>query len=201
LKKKRKKTKLIEKELICPCCKSIVYKSEVEEMMTLTVSFWPTNTSKVDIDFLSSYKSQMFYDENFQWACDGCLKLKKATKANPANQTYCDHKPLLAYFNQKHQCESCDTIFIFSQQEQKFWYEKLGFWVQSKPKHCKECRKEKRKEKYYHKRIKELKVNSENLEVNELAELAEIYEHFGNEVKRNMYLNKLKKKKPTDNKW
>lgn len=151
MKKKRKKTKLLEKELICPCCKSKVYKSEVEEMLTISVSYWPSNTSKVDLDFLSSYNSQLINDDDFQWACDGCLRLKNAIKANPINQTYCDHKPLLAYFDQKHLCESCDTKFLFSQQEQKFWYEKLGFWVQSKPKHCKECRKVRRIKKLYQK--------------------------------------------------
>ncbi|MGK0365627.1 MAG: hypothetical protein ACI85O_002693 [Saprospiraceae bacterium] len=169
-----------------------MYSSEVEEMQTLTVSTWSNETSKVDIEFLSQYKSQYFKDKDFQWACDSCLSLKKAIKANPTKQTYCDFKPILAYYDQTYNCDSCKSDFVFSKQEQKFWYEERSFWVQSKPKHCKECRKKKRKEKEYHKRISQLKKKGENLKVEEIAELAEIYDHFGNEAKRNMYLNRIK---------
>jgi len=194
MKKKRKKSKLLEKELICSCCRGKVHKSEVDGMLSLQVSYWSSNKSKVDLEFLSQYKQPLFNDEHFQWACDGCLRLKKAIKGNPTKQTYCDFKPHLAYYDQKFTCDSCEAEFTFTKEEQKFWYETLGFWVQSKPKHCKECRKEKRKEKAYQKRINELKAKAENLVNEELAELAEIYEYFGNEEKRNKYLNILKKK-------
>jgi hypothetical protein len=163
-------------------------------MQTLTVKNWSNETTKVDIEFLSQYKNRLLKNKGFQWACDSCLSLKKAIKANPTKQTYCDHKPILAYYDQTYNCDSCKSDFIFSKKEQKFWYEELGFWIQSKPKHCKDCRKEKRREKEYHKRIGLLKEKEENLNVEEIAELAEIYNHFGNEAKRNMYLNILKKK-------
>ena len=193
MKKKRKESKLFKKELKCTCCNNNVYASEIENMKSLSVSLWPNKTSKVDAEYLSSYSINTFNSENFQWACDSCLVLKKAIVANPTKQTYCDYKPYLAYFDKEIECQSCGVQFTFKKEEQLFWYEKLGFWVQSRPKNCIECRRIKRKEKSYQKRIEELNSKSELLNLEELNELAQIYDYIGNEAKRNMYLNKIKK--------
>lgn len=192
MKKKQKNSKLLQKELRCTCCKNEVYSSDIKEMKSIPISAKQTGFDKVDLEFLSNYTHSSLHRDDHQWACDTCIEQKKAVKANPDKQTYCDHLPILAYYDQKYNCKSCEVEFIFSKEEQKFWYEELNFWVQSKPKHCKECRKLKRKEKEYHKRINELKEKETSLNAKELSELAVIYEYFGNEVKRNMYLNKLK---------
>ncbi len=201
MKKKKKKNKPAEKVLKCICCKNEVYGSEVEEMKKIKIPYGANYTIKVDNDFLKTYKNSILNDKNFQWACDSCLASKRAIKGNPANQTYCDYSPYLAYFDRDFECESCESTFVFAKKEQKFWYEELKFWVQSMPKHCKSCRKEIRKEKQYHKRIAELNEKQGSLKIDELSELAVIYDHFGNEQKRNKYLNLVKKKslekKPT----
>jgi hypothetical protein len=83
----------------------------------------------------------------FQWACDSCLQSKRAIPANPAKQLFCDYPPYLSYFDKERTCETCGESFVFSASEQKFWYENLGFWVQSEAINCKSCRKKARENK------------------------------------------------------
>ncbi len=42
-------------------------------------------------------------------------------------------------------CPRCGDNFIFTRDEQRFWYEELGFWIDSSAKHCVACRSELRK--------------------------------------------------------
>jgi hypothetical protein len=37
-------------------------------------------------------------------------------------------------------CDRCEAEFSFSAPEQRRWYEDLGFWIDSLPKHCLRCR-------------------------------------------------------------
>jgi hypothetical protein len=38
----------------------------------------------------------------------------------------------------------CGQRFVFAAAEQRFWYETLQFWVQSRPKRCIPCRRARR---------------------------------------------------------
>ncbi len=78
------------------------------------------------------------------WACDMCLKSGRALVANPAHQTFCDHTPFLAYFDQNKRCTDFAKRFAFSAEEQRHWYEQLKFWVQSEPRQCALCRRSRR---------------------------------------------------------
>src|SRR5690349_12571086 len=71
---------------------------------------------------------------NVRWACEDCLRSGRAIVANPARQLYCDWSPYLAYFDKSGVCTKCGSEFIFPKEEQRYWYEELGFWVQSYPK-------------------------------------------------------------------
>lgn len=82
-----------------------------------------------------------------QWACRYCLKSGRAIEANPVVQKFCDYPPYLAYFDVPLKCEDCGSKFLFEAKEQKFWYEELKFWVQSRPKLCAACRKLRRERK------------------------------------------------------
>jgi hypothetical protein len=44
------------------------------------------------------------------------------------------------YIDQLLQCEKCKRHFYFFAEEQKYWYEDLGFWVDARCIHCIECR-------------------------------------------------------------
>lgn len=48
------------------------------------------------------------------------------------------------YVNAVFKCVDCATEFLFSVQEQQFWYEDRRFYVDSYPKRCPDCRKKER---------------------------------------------------------
>lgn len=82
-----------------------------------------------------------------QWACRFCLKERRAIAANPEVQIFCDYSPYFAYYDVTLRCGDCGEQFIFSAKEQKYWYEDLKFWVQSRPKQCAACRRARRERK------------------------------------------------------
>ncbi len=45
------------------------------------------------------------------------------------------------YFDLECNCRDCGRSFIFFAEEQKYWYEELGFGLDSDCVHCVECRK------------------------------------------------------------
>src|SRR5690606_36527388 len=45
------------------------------------------------------------------------------------------------YFDLERQCRDCGRSFIFFAEEQKFWYERLGFGLESDCVRCVDCRK------------------------------------------------------------
>lgn len=77
-----------------------------------------------------------------QWACNQCLERGRAIRGTPAIQTFCDYEPYFAYFDVELRCEDCEKQFLFSAREQQFWYERLKFWVQSRPKQCRRARRQ-----------------------------------------------------------
>ncbi|WP_442485696.1 zinc-ribbon domain containing protein [Aeoliella sp. SH292] len=46
------------------------------------------------------------------------------------------------YIDAAFHCSRCGESFVFTAEEQKFWYEELRFWVDSLPKECINCRRE-----------------------------------------------------------
>lgn len=55
------------------------------------------------------------------------------------NYTVC---PRHWYIDATFQCRRCNEKFIFSAEEQEYWYEELGFWIDSSAKNCQKCRSE-----------------------------------------------------------
>jgi Probable zinc-ribbon domain len=49
--------------------------------------------------------------------------------------------PVTHYFDSKRQCRDCGRPFLFFAQEQKHWYEELGFGLDSDCVRCTQCRK------------------------------------------------------------
>jgi hypothetical protein len=49
--------------------------------------------------------------------------------------------PVTHYFDLERQCCDCNRPFIFFAEEQKYWYEKLGFALESDCVRCVDCRK------------------------------------------------------------
>ncbi len=51
------------------------------------------------------------------------------------------------YVDATFKCADCGSEFVFSAQEQRFWYEDRRFYVDSQPKRCAACRKKERQRK------------------------------------------------------
>lgn len=49
--------------------------------------------------------------------------------------------PVTHYYDVKRKCRDCNRLFIFFAEEQKFWYETLGFPLESDCVRCIDCRK------------------------------------------------------------
>ena len=78
-----------------------------------------------------------------------------AKKANTSKQ---DHSvaPRHWYVDATFDCEDCGREFTWSAQEQRLWFERFRFFVDSEPRHCRSCRSRRR-------RIKRLKKDYDAL--------------------------------------
>lgn len=74
------------------------------------------------------------------------LQFESAERADTAKQDF-SVCPRHWYIDATFQCEACSTEFVFSAQEQRFWYEDRGFYVDSIPRKCPACRKQARRVK------------------------------------------------------
>jgi hypothetical protein len=79
-----------------------------------------------------------------QWACNHCIRAGRALEGRPAAQTWRHHNPYFAFIDTKLRCEDCGQQFVFAAAEQRYWYETLKFWAQSRPKQCIPCRQARR---------------------------------------------------------
>lgn len=48
--------------------------------------------------------------------------------------------PESMYYSMQLSCEQCQQPFWFTANEQQLWYEQWGFWIDSVPKQCADCR-------------------------------------------------------------
>ena len=82
--------------------------------------------------------------------------------------------------------------FIFSGEEQRFWYEELYFYVKSVPKACNACRKEIRDAKALNQELSELLHDGEPGEQDKLLRIADIYRALGKEEKMKYFQARAK---------
>ncbi len=68
------------------------------------------------------------------------LNYDSAQRADTSKQafTVC---PRHWYIDATFRCVDCGCEFVFSREEQKFWYEERKFYVDSQPNRCAACRK------------------------------------------------------------
>ncbi|HEX2835195.1 MAG TPA: zinc-ribbon domain containing protein [Thermoanaerobaculia bacterium] len=71
-----------------------------------------------------------------------------AIRGNVRKQRFCGAHNLGKYFyvDEPHTCVQCNQEFIFFAKEQRFWYEMLGFHLDSRALRCLKCRKQRRSE-------------------------------------------------------
>lgn len=66
-----------------------------------------------------------------------------AIRANTAVQD-CSVCPRHWYIDARFGCADCGTEFLWSADEQRVWFETYRFWVDSQPRHCRDCRAKRR---------------------------------------------------------
>jgi hypothetical protein len=71
------------------------------------------------------------------------IHYETAVRANPENQN-CSICPRFWYIDATFRCDRCGAEFLFSAAEQRVWYEDYGFWIDSLPTHCRDCRRDAR---------------------------------------------------------
>jgi len=69
------------------------------------------------------------------------LDYSTAVKADTSKQN-CSVCPRHWYIDATLNCLRCSNTFVFSAEEQRFWFEDLGFWVNSQAAHCRACRRD-----------------------------------------------------------
>lgn len=134
-----------------------------------------------------------------QWACDKCIEDNKAIVGRPDKQNVIGiTHPYFVYYDQERTCSTCGINFIFSKEEQQYWYEELNFITWSEAKDCKDCRKAKREPKQRNTKISTLIKNLEPSDLNQIEELVGLYLEI-NKVEKAKYFLAIGKKNTKDN--
>lgn len=81
--------------------------------------------------------------------------------------------PITIYVDIEKQCIQCERWFIFFAEEQKYWYENLGFYVDADCVKCIDCRKKEQSVKHLMRQYEMLVKNDRRTE-NETTELKNI---------------------------
>ena len=174
------------KKLKCLCCNATVYQSDFTKTIGREIWVWGVIRK---LEFADLVHGQ------YQFACDSCLESGRAICGTPQKQLYCDFDPYLAFFDINKTCENCAKEYVFTKEEQQSWYEKLRFWVQSKPKYCTDCRKIKRQTKKMNKELSDILSKKESLGIEEMERLSEIYKEINRPDRSKYYLNLIRKNK------
>jgi len=161
-----------KQNLVCPCCQVTQGERAKQSLRDIELK---CSRHKAAWWFRDSWSIQAAIEGKLQWACPTCLKRSIALQGKPWLQTWCDHTPYFAFFDVELNCVDCQNRFVFSASEQQFWYEKLQFWVQSRPKQCKSCRKVRRQIKQANTRLQELLKNCDRSNSIDLGKLAKLY--------------------------
>lgn len=73
----------------------------------------------------------------------GSLRLDFATAVRAGtDRQQCSICPRYWYVDAEFACARCGRRFLFSANEQRVWFEDYGFWVDSLPRHCFDCRRD-----------------------------------------------------------
>lgn len=180
----------------CPSCNVGKHRTEMKEALTTMEKLERSQYKHYAALAIDTYG--VFVDSAFGWACDSCLDSKKAIKANPSIQNYC-WEPHLAYFDARFTCNTCQDKFTFKKEEKQLWYEKLQFWIDSRPNNCTNCRKEIRQLKNENKTLSQILSKKETeMSTSELSTVIDIYTQWDKPQRVKYYtsvLNKRNKRK------
>lgn len=102
---------------------------------------WNTTTHKEIVAQYESIIGKLWPYGDFSAYTSGTKRIPNtAILADPSNQTRAT-VPVTHYFDLERRCRDCKRQFIFFAEEQRHWYEELGFGLESDCIRCTECRK------------------------------------------------------------
>ncbi len=116
---------------------------------------------------------------NWYWACNECLRGKRALAADPAKQTLGMGTPFAAYVDRPFHCEDCGAASCFTMREQQHWFETLGFLIWVYPKQCPPCRAKRRKRVRSQKALAEALAGLDPNDPSQLDAVARLYDEIG----------------------
>lgn len=131
-----------KKELMCPCCRSTVRERDISRALEsvrkasgIIIRYDP-NEKNLGLVMLRGYQ---------RWACDACLSSGKAIAGDPDQQptgSLMSHDTeYLAFWDSDWiDCRDCGEPFVFSKEEQLFYYQTLGKSREARAVRCQACR-------------------------------------------------------------
>ncbi|SHK33117.1 Probable zinc-ribbon domain-containing protein [Chryseobacterium polytrichastri] len=168
------------------------YKAEISVCLSILENIIKIHFKQYKDLNIDAYED--FTNNNFEWACDLCLKNKKAIIAIPPLQNHV-WNPKVAYYDTYLICRTCGKDFTFTKEEKKIWYETLQFWIQSSPVNCLQCRQQIRLLKIQSSTLSSiLKKDKKEMSIEELTTVVEIYQKWNKPEKVKHYESLLKKK-------
>lgn len=171
----------------CPCCATVQQEEQMKRLMSFVTSYPYPN------DLITAAK-----ERRLQWACDACIERGKAIRADIKKHVPAGYSalPVLAYVDKEKVCATCEEAFVFTKEEQQFWYEEIQLTVYADAKNCAPCRKQRRKERSINTRRSEIKKNLDLNNFEQLEELIGTYIASGHTTKAKQYLAHARKIKP-----
>lgn len=182
----------INKQYSCPSCCEFRNQTEIKRSLQLLKDIYRKKMPNLSAE-LKRDLVQHLGNEEAVWACDYCFGAEKAIEADPSLIYFSGEYPL-AHFDEEKDCEACQATFVFSKEEKKHWYEKLGFYFEATRKYCPSCQAKSNKGKTDQKRISTLLKTPSDLNKNELQEISQIYLRMGKEEKAKKYMTLARKK-------
>lgn len=191
---------------VCPSCKKS-RPIQNQSFLCQTEEIW----FKKQKNMISDPKSRLFplkdgmrqlalqNRHGWFWACDECLKEKKALQADVLKHNIGMGTSFAAYINRVFQCTDCHQDFIFSASEQKHWFETLHFLIWVYPKQCLSCRAIRRGKKYANASLAKALEILDPSDPDQLGSIAELYQEIGSAKKASEFhsraRNALRKQK------
>jgi hypothetical protein len=113
------------------------------------------------------------------WACDACLDAGRAVVADVGKQQLGMGTPFAAYVPRPFRCEDCRAESVFGAEEQRHWFEDLGFLIWVHPKQCAPCRAARRRRKRTSRDLAAALADLDVTDPTQLEAIARLYEELG----------------------
>lgn len=126
------------------------------------------------------------------WACESCLKNRRAIRAKAWLQQFCCDTPRFAYFDHSKVCRTCGQPFVFTADQQQRWYEEFKLPPNAEPVDCRSCRIAKRRRSRAATDLAGRLKTLDPRDAHQLAEIASLYIATGSPRKAAEFLRRAK---------